>query len=142
MGGGTGPGGETEPVVIELAEALELLERAVAEKGADYEYRSPTGSACVYTYDGKPSCILGHALSYKGVVVPEATSGLVYNWNDQRIEHVAHTVALAQGVWLSPGAWLVWSAAQEVQDGGASWGSAVAAAKQAARAAGLLNEVA
>lgn len=44
-------------------EAIELLERAVAEKGGDYK-----NPVCVlFEDDGPPCCLIGHALAYLGV---------------------------------------------------------------------------
>lgn len=66
------------PVTIEFDEAIALLKRAVEEKGADYQYLAPpaspekgTNGTCVYFYDGKPSCIVGHVLAYKGMTAEE-----------------------------------------------------------------------
>lgn len=52
--------------------ANELLDRAIAEKGADYvnektEYGSDGDTDCFYfTPEGVPSCIIGHVMHYLG----------------------------------------------------------------------------
>lgn len=58
----------TEPVVLTYDEAVDLLNRAVAEKGPDYVYpRSLSDGLCVYFEGSAPSCIVGHLLAYKGI---------------------------------------------------------------------------
>lgn len=37
--------------------------RMVAAKNPDFTYEEPTGAAsCVYVHEGRPSCLIGHAL--------------------------------------------------------------------------------
>lgn len=47
----------------------EALERAVESKGYDYIYEPPGAGRCVYTHEGEPSCIFGHALTDLGVEI-------------------------------------------------------------------------
>lgn len=61
---------EFKPVELTFDEALDLLKRAVSEKGEDYVHKGK----CVYfsEYDvpgetAPPRCIVGHVLAYKGL---------------------------------------------------------------------------
>jgi hypothetical protein len=62
--------------VIDAKTASDLLHRAVAEKG--YEYQDPNspaagGTGCEYADDkGNPLCIVGHVLHYAGVNLSDA----------------------------------------------------------------------
>jgi hypothetical protein len=54
-------------IEIDKARALQLLEEAVAERGADYVY-DDSDIGCVYvTKDGTPACGVGLALTKAGV---------------------------------------------------------------------------
>jgi hypothetical protein len=147
--------------VIEIGreQAVALLERAVAEKGADYKYTPvphPTrGSQCQYQFDGAPSCIVGHALTYVGVPVEalvklDTAEGW---WNDEfennnpvededdedrgwyveatDIESLTDSGALtaATNVVLTREAERIFLQAQTKQDNNTPWGEAVEAAK-------------
>lgn len=67
----------TETKTVTYEDAVALIERAVAEKGKDFEYEQAKftsdhdGHAFEdYAYfdgEGKPSCIVGHAFSYLGI---------------------------------------------------------------------------
>lgn len=48
--------------------AVELLDRAVAEKGEEYVYEIPySPGECAYFHDERPGCIVGHVLAYAGL---------------------------------------------------------------------------
>lgn len=50
------------------ATAIEQEVRSLAEKNPDFVYVNPDPNrGCLYVYDGKPSCIVGQALSNLGV---------------------------------------------------------------------------
>lgn len=56
---------------VELTEleqqVLTTLREIVAEKGEEYVYVVPgEGHSCVYFYDGKPSCLIGHLIDRLG----------------------------------------------------------------------------
>jgi hypothetical protein len=69
--------------LINREDAVKLLERVVAERGADFVYEYPrelqTGNGtqlqCFYEHEGAPSCAIGLALSYIGVT-PEQLAEL------------------------------------------------------------------
>lgn len=94
--------------------AVELLERAIDEKGADYEYTPPEGSdQCLYFHHGQPSCIVGHVMSYLGFGAA-SSEGVG-----------ASTVLHEMGVILMDGATnALLNLAQEYQDQGTTWGCA------------------
>lgn len=54
-------------VPLTRVRAEELLAELVTEFGADYVYEPPDGTACVYVWDGEPSCGVGHVLYRAGV---------------------------------------------------------------------------
>lgn len=107
---------------IETAQqALELLEKAVATRGEDYVYpkrpsinNDPTPT-CLYAYQGKPDCLIGVALSIAGWTIEELVA--------LEDHGVRYAPALAANV--SDAARLVFQAAQNVQDGGSTWGAAL-----------------
>lgn len=110
---------------LDYNEALELLGRAVQEKGAEYFYEigDTHSCGCVYFRDNKPACIVGHVLAYKGVK-PE----------DLRPEeNEANVSALGIGEDYRATALLDW--AQAYQDRGVTWGEAVAKAIEQANSA-------
>ena len=59
---------------VNLDEAIQLVRDAVALKGEDYVYEPPKddlygGPTCLYAFDGKPSCIVGHVFAALGVPI-------------------------------------------------------------------------
>lgn len=142
----------TEVIEIGKEQAIALLERAVQEKGAEYQYR-PTegehGPTCAYAdkRNDVPSCIVGHALAYVGV--PVDTLRILDNadngWGDRDITYEpqveGHEVpvdtsitelvdsgALEEiaGVRVTLEARNIFAIAQFRQDNRATWGIAVA----------------
>ncbi|WP_037355444.1 hypothetical protein [Amycolatopsis orientalis] len=114
-----------------MAKALELLERAVKEKGADYLYpRTYTAGlpVCAYERNGKPSCLVGTALSYTGVTVEQLRemdaagyASFARLYMDDRLP-----------VELTDDAVDVFQAAQTAQDIGDIWGTALEKAREEA----------
>jgi hypothetical protein len=109
--------------VIDVVEALDLLEQCVTERGCDYVYaprwRMRGGySTCVYAYKGKPDCIIGLALAKSGVPVETlqtlSSSRLACLYSGDRL-----------AIDLTLGAVAVFRAAQGAQDQGLSWGVAL-----------------
>lgn len=120
-------------IKIDSAKALELLELAVAERGAEYVYPHPS---CAYTWRDspidvapKPACIVGVALHKAGVPI-DVLEGLEGN-----VEEAAYELRRLNVADVDAGARDLWLLAQQLQDGGfrdrASWGDALDAAKAA-----------
>jgi hypothetical protein len=142
----------TDIIEIGKEQAIALLERAVQEKGADYQY-SPTegqhGPTCAYAdkRNDVPSCIVGHALAYVGVPVDvlKLLDNADNGWGDTdiyyepqveghevpadtSISELADSGALEEiaGVRLTREAENIFAIAQFRQDNRATWGIAVA----------------
>jgi hypothetical protein len=139
----------TDVIEIGKEQAIALLERAVQEKGADYQY-SPTegshGPTCAYAdhRNDVPSCIVGHALAYVGV--PVDTLKILDNADnvnfdgfepqnedhevpsDTSITELVDSGALEEiaGVRVTLEARNIFAIAQFRQDNRATWGIAVA----------------
>lgn len=112
-------------MTIELTyeQALEGLERAVAEKGEDYidpRVDAPDGDEgeCMnWNPDGTPSCIVGHILSYHGGTKDSIGEGTVLRLRDNKklkADRLAYDLL---------------AAAQDYQDRGMTWRDAVDIAK-------------
>jgi hypothetical protein len=108
-------------IEITYDQAVDLLKRAVAEKGADYVYSkmglndaANVGPRCVYTIDSDPSCIVGHVLVWSGVdphAIPEGT--------------VCRYLLDKVGVSVNNKTLDLLREAQAYQDGGRPWGESV-----------------
>lgn len=95
-------------------EVLALLEEVVAEYGEDYVYPGHnTTGGCVYTKDGAPSCLVGHALTRLGVPV------------DFLSEHNDFAVSNIQRLTMDEEVLDMLQTAQETQDIGCTWGHAL-----------------
>lgn len=114
--------------VIGEALGIELLARAVEEKGRDYiDPASDTSDGCIYRKDdGTPGCIVGHVFSYLGIldeiVDGERASrapgtGTAGN-NDVQVMHLTDNFLTGGGVYFL-------EIAQSEQDAGISWGGAL-----------------
>ena len=120
--------------MITKTKAVELIERAVAEKGADY-VDPHAGGRCSYANDRvEPTaagCIVGHALFYEGATVAELheLDGLPVSSVMMLIDSEARD---ALPVAVDEEAARVFMAAQRAQDVGETWGSALERARQAA----------
>jgi len=133
---------------------LDLLERAVNEKGADYidpNASDGLGSCAYADMEGNPLCIVGHVLSYAGmeltpgVLVDPQEAGMYYDedYDKERLANYAFGTGRGVGmlyandddVILPATDWDVidiLAVAQKVQDNGKSWGAALAEAKKKA----------
>lgn len=118
--------------------ALDRLRRVVKGR-EDYVYErigsvGGVGGMCAYfTPDGKPSCIVGHALAIEGLTLDE-----VGGENTASVETLdEHLQATGRWWGLTPGAVEVLAVAQQSQDTGETWGEALRCAEEAARHSGL-----
>jgi hypothetical protein len=116
-----------ETLELTYDEAVELLDRAVAEKGADFVYdRGPDGhDECLYLHGNEPGCIVGHVLVYKGVdleLIRELEGIGVWSLDEYlpQLKTDGRTRRLL-------------GAAQGKQDSGQTWGDSVAKAKAEVR---------
>jgi len=56
------------PVRVTVTTMVNALAASVRKMGHDYVYAKPDrADKCVYTYQGKPSCLIGHGLVRLGV---------------------------------------------------------------------------
>lgn len=108
---------------IDARRALELLIDIVDQYGEDFVYQRVTrfdGEVCVYTDNGQPSCIVGHALVRAGC--PDTVLGILNrDMGAMNISSVASEV--------DDDACRIFSRAQGLQDVGRTWGDALQAAK-------------
>lgn len=115
-------------MIIDKAKAIELLERAVAEKGADYvDPAALAPGGCVYTINGHPACIVGYAYFYAGATLGQLSRLNAFGSIDGVL---ASDVELPIDTEIE--AINAFAAAQEEQDSGWSWGVALEAAKAVA----------
>lgn len=117
---------------------VELLDRAIAEKGEDYVYLPVTmirdddpETLCLYfNEDDTPGCIIGHVMHYLGVT---PTRG---------IEGVSGSVALKDlGIKVDEPTAVLINNTQSKQDQGTPWGDAVSFGKYAAECHRLGRDV-
>lgn len=102
---------------LDYGQAVVFLEKAIAEKGADYEYERPEESeTCLYFEQGQPSCIVGHVLSYMGYNHVTEGMGVMGVLRSLGIDADYQTQNLLMNV-------------QTSQDGGMPWGDAVRCAQ-------------
>lgn len=104
--------------MIDQAQAVALLNRAVEERGADF-----VAEQYSYVNDkGQPNCIVALALSYLGATSAQLIGVDGYNSNTKSI---SFRTDLIQKFDLSLGATQVFSKAQSLQDRAWSWGNVV-----------------
>jgi hypothetical protein len=122
--------------MIDMIQAVDLLEQCVVERGFDYMYPPSWTvrgeySTCLYARDGKPDCIIGLALAKSGMPVE-----VLQTLGGNRLAglYSAHRLPID----LTLGALAVLSTAQRVQDEGHSWGVAL---RQATLIAGRYFDV-
>jgi hypothetical protein len=102
---------------LSYEEALDLLNRAIAEKGADYVYqRTADDDSCAYFKNGEPSCIVGHVLAYKGVTQEDLP------------ENKNTAIVIALRIAQDDRTERLLDSAQSYQDTGTPWGDAVKSA--------------
>lgn len=144
----------TENHTLDAPEAFELLERAVATRGRDYNYlhanpaeNEMLGPRCRYEKDGGPSCVVGVALSL-GKLAPLDTLRFLDNAEphdegpldeagypldpDPSIDTTWTRLVLAEkaNLALTPEAATLLRRAQSAQDRGHSWGDALNLARE------------
>ncbi len=117
--------------LIGTAQALELLDKVVQAKGADYVYPGQPGDLCFnFETDGAPSCIVGHVLADLGLTY-ERASRLKVVGSSGAHDTVQYLVADGFPYTFSVGAMCALYVAQTVQDQRESWGAALDAARKA-----------
>jgi hypothetical protein len=126
--------------------AIELLEHAVQLKGEDYVDENKPGGQCQYFTNGKPSCIIGHVLADLGVepgfdnqefpdlvdaedkiesYEPEYDTEDYYNnFTTAKFTNKKDLIFTSEAV-------RILRTAQEIQDEGGNWGSALETARAA-----------
>jgi hypothetical protein len=119
-----------EARLIDVGTAVDLLARAVKDRGDDFACNpvvdpSHRQHGYVYAFDGKPECIVGHALALACVDVAQLEA-----MRDHRLRDLYRDGRLP--VRLSLGALIALDAAQQSQDRGRSWGTALDDATAAA----------
>lgn len=120
-------------ITIDGPKALELLWFAVAERGADYVYEQPEGSAvCSYVSEDKsePGCGVGLALHKDGVPIDVLVEADVPGV----ISIAARETLRPCGVDLSENAVRIFGAFQRAQDDQKIWGHSLLAAFEVASA--------
>lgn len=114
------------PAELTLEKAIELLDNAIAERGADHVYvPDVAGSSCFYVHGDKPGCIIGHVLHQFGIPLSELKkvegkrAALAVDELDIRTEKYLVSQFLDH--------------VQRAQDNGSPWGDAVRYARQSLR---------
>ncbi|MFF5471025.1 hypothetical protein [Streptomyces achromogenes] len=115
-------------IELTLDRVKELLNEAVAEKGADYVYTTPDGKqgtpeyqpTCLYVHGDKPGCIVGHALHRAGVSL-----SLLLEEEQDDASSVLRSLAQLGVLSYTDGVSQLLYEAQQRQDHGTSWGEAV-----------------
>lgn len=125
--------------VVDADKAIELLERAVEHKGADYIDPRASTLGCEYAdAAGQPLCIVGHVLSYLSVDLRPVVIDGSYTQTEELWGTDVSATELDLGdeskapmgdVVFTSRAASVLGAAQEVQDGAGTWGDALEFAK-------------
>lgn len=102
----------------EIGQKIIAEVRKVAAANPDYIYERVEGSPnCVYVRDGKPSCLIGHALWNLGLIDIHLPADLNYGG--------IHRLAPELNIWLDD-AELTWlMSAQSAQDTRKTWAEAV-----------------
>ena len=102
-------------------QASDLIEhiRTIAAERPDYVYQTPDGrSACVYGWNGRPSCLVGHALEKANHAVFEDVVQQMNNEAVELLENGGLITGTSEEIdWLSN--------AQSYQDIEYSWEDAV-----------------
>lgn len=119
-------------IVIDGKRAVQLLEKAVASRGADYIYKPINDSGfggCVYvTEDEKgnltPSCLIGFALAEAGV----SLAALEVH-NTSVVNTITRYLADSYDVEITDEAINIFRTAQALQDDGEPWGKALEVGK-------------
>lgn len=113
-------------ITIDYDTALNLLQRAVNEKGEDYVYKrkEPFGSCMYFDENKQPDCIIGHVLSYLGITYDNLSTATLKG-EDVNITAVNtlmyHKVIATDSVKTKT----LLKKAQIYQDEGSTWGTAL-----------------
>lgn len=107
---------------VEKMDVLELLERAVNEKGPSYRPAGSLNAGCMYfTPGGSPICIVGHVFSYLGIT----ESDLKITFEGAAPYSVPNSMkigsVLPENVEFSPNALYILKLVQGWQDQGIDW---------------------
>lgn len=110
--------------VIDTDRALDLLKKAVYERGTDYVYKDHFERCQNFLVRdhkhhkaGEAACIVGHAMDQLGLTIRECGNMGAQNTRDM-------VNGKNTGYFITEGAMLVFKIAQKIQDGGGSWGLA------------------
>ena len=135
---------------IDVARAIQLLEEAVAYKGADYVDPNAASGTCKNVHvsgkDVQPGCIVGTALWKAGLDIKavfvdgkanytaEDDSGDEDDYEFEPGSVVGNLVSGPQPLvqFADDTSYRIWDIAQQVQDRGYPWGEGVRAAKRVA----------
>lgn len=121
-------------ITITKANVIDLLEKAIAAKGADYVDPACEYDNCSYLAvsagNDKPGCIVGHVLHYAG-----ADADLLHRWDANVSGLTSEQIVAAdefelEGVMLDLPAFTALMTAQNHQDKSETWGRALEAAKR------------
>lgn len=113
-------------MTITLTQAMDTLREVVAEHGKDHVYdRSAimfgplAGETCLYVRNGKPDCIVGHVLHRLGVQLDTLHDSEGMGPRDLSLGD-------SPSLELDDDAGLALTVAQNTQDNGETWGTALA----------------
>jgi len=119
--------------LVRYAEALELLNQVVRDKGEGFVYDEDEREECVYIENGRPSCIVGHVFHALGV-----NSEFRDSMGEVRNVGGAVTVLHREGeIAFTQKAASLLQRVQVRQDNGLMWGFAVAQATASRELGGL-----
>lgn len=111
-----------KPTITE-ADFTAAIEKAVADKGADYVYNPDDSRSCVYTEDGEPSCIIGTALVNLGFEPnPDWDNPMQ---TDKLLEDTTADTILPYFFDIPENVVVAARRAQVDQDNGSTWGTAL-----------------
>lgn len=111
--------------LVDAPQALELLRQVVAEKGEDYVYPDELKdvyAGCEYMIDGQPACIVGHVFHKLRPETPWVENGVIWDSDGNQLDWAVQT--------FTPAAQQMLLQAQMVQDGGETWGLALATSEE------------
>ena len=105
-------------ITIDSHAAFDAMADVVFDYGPDYVYPLASQARCVYTVDGEPSCLVGHALHRLGVSIADLETMDAAGFG-------AIMVVDVPGATLVGDAREVFGQAQMAQDAGRTWGNAL-----------------
>lgn len=107
--------------IIDAAAALELIRRAMEDRGENYVYNNHF-KVCRNFIQNKPACIVGHGMGQLGLTVEECDNFSAAITQD--------AVNKRTGYYMTDLARTLFAAAQQVQDSGGTWGLAFKVAQR------------